>query len=540
VRVLSLAGIACAWLAMASPALGAQRYAAPGEVDTSPCTQVNPCNVESAVENAVANVDEVIIAPGTYVVGDPVIVVAGTNVHGEAGQARPVITSTQPITVGGDVGTGTTRVSHLEIVNTGAGAAFGLTDGIAEDIIARTNASLACNINTSTIRDSVCWSTGASGIAVRNEFAGVANLRNVTAIASGTSSTAIYAVSFGPGAGPVEVDARNVIARGTSFDVTAESDNDNLEDSATVTLHHSNFSVGSEVGVNASVTSATTNNNQETAPLFVDAANGNFHQTAASPTIDAGTSSATLLGTFDFDGDARATDGNCNGTAEPDIGADELPDADGDTDADACDNCPATANPSQANHDGDGQGNECDADDDNDGVLDGPDNCETGASAGTDTDGDGCKDAGEDADDDNDTVTDGFDNCALVANANQQDSDADGQGDACDATPLPPAPDPGPGTDTTAPDTTITENPPARSKSKTATFAFTGTDARVVASFECKRDAASFEPCTSPLTTKVGKGKHSFQVRAIDAAGNVDPTPASVDWKVKPKKKKKK
>ena len=38
-------------------------------------------------------------------------------------------------------------------------------------------------------------------------------------------------------------------------------------------------------------------------------------------------------------------------------------------------------------------------------------------------------------------------------------------------------------------------------------------------------------------STKVGKGKHIFQIRATDPAGNVDGSPATFDWKVKKKKK---
>ena len=92
--------------------------------------------------------------------------------------------------------------------------------------------------------------------------------------------------------------------------------------------------------------------------------------------------------------------------------------------------------------------------------------------------------------------------------------------------------------DADPPDTTITGQPKAKTKKKKATFEFTGTDARAVASFECSLNGAPFTTCTSPLTVKGKKGKNRFEVRAKDAAGNVDPTPATDDWKVKKKKKK--
>jgi len=38
---------------------------------------------------------------------------------------------------------------------------------------------------------------------------------------------------------------------------------------------------------------------------------------------------------------------------------------------------------------------------------------------------------------------------------------------------------------------------------------------------------------------KVRKGKHTFEVRAKDAAGNVDASPATDAWKVKKKQTKK-
>ena len=69
--------------------------------------------------------------------------------------------------------------------------------------------------------------------------------------------------------------------------------------------------------------------------------------------------------------------------------------------------------------------------------------------------------------------------------------------------------------------------------STSASFAFTASDAG--ATFECKLDASSFATCTSPkeysgLTT----GAHTFSVRASDAAGNADATPATQTWTIAP------
>jgi hypothetical protein len=89
--------------------------------------------------------------------------------------------------------------------------------------------------------------------------------------------------------------------------------------------------------------------------------------------------------------------------------------------------------------------------------------------------------------------------------------------------------------DTTPPDTTITSNPPNPSNSGAASFGFSGSDpgGSGVASFECKLDAGSFGTCTSPKSySGLALGPHTFQVRAKDAAGNLDPTPASYTWEV--------
>jgi DNA-binding beta-propeller fold protein YncE len=100
----------------------------------------------------------------------------------------------------------------------------------------------------------------------------------------------------------------------------------------------------------------------------------------------------------------------------------------------------------------------------------------------------------------------------------------------------PPAPPDGVGVaDTTPPDTAITKGPKSKTKSPKATFEFSSIEPG--STFECKLDDGAFEPCTSPHVVKAKKGKHTFEVRAEDAAGNGDATPATRSWKVKSRKK---
>jgi|SRR6266511_5557923 len=137
------------------------------------------------------------------------------------------------------------------------------------------------------------------------------------------------------------------------------------------------------------------------------------------------------------------------------------------------------------------------------------------------------------------TVTFGgpFPNAQLdISVSVEPDCDGDGFGDETQDPDISSCNPPG---DIAAPETTITKKPKNKTKKKRATFEFTSTEPD--ATFDCVLDGKStFKPCTSPLTVKVKKGKHSFSVQATDAAGNLDGTPATDSWKVKKKKKKKK
>lgn len=85
------------------------------------------------------------------------------------------------------------------------------------------------------------------------------------------------------------------------------------------------------------------------------------------------------------------------------------------------------------------------------------------------------------------------------------------------------------------PDTKITDGPKKRVKKRNVKFEFGGSEPGV--SFECQLDDNGFEPCSSPDKLRgLKRGAHAYAVRAIDAAGNADPSPADRRWQVKKRK----
>lgn len=88
-----------------------------------------------------------------------------------------------------------------------------------------------------------------------------------------------------------------------------------------------------------------------------------------------------------------------------------------------------------------------------------------------------------------------------------------------------------------APPETSLIKPLKKTKDTTPTFKFSSSETG--STFACKVDKGALAPCSSPATLKKLKpGKHTFQVQATDAAGNVDASPAQASFKVKRKRKK--
>jgi hypothetical protein len=85
--------------------------------------------------------------------------------------------------------------------------------------------------------------------------------------------------------------------------------------------------------------------------------------------------------------------------------------------------------------------------------------------------------------------------------------------------------------DTTPPGSIITDKPAATTQSSSASFGFASNEQN--ATFECSLDGGAYAGCSSPKEyTGLAAGEHTFRVRAVDAAGNVEPEAESHTWTV--------
>lgn len=342
-RAAALGAFAAA-LIWAPAAAAATRYASPvGDASDPSCPAADPCDIETAVEHAsVMTGDEVIVLPGLHDIGAEELTVGqpggkAIDVHGAVGEPRPEIR-----------GTGTTvvrmlasaTVSDLAITAQpagGSGAALRFDTNFiptAERLLVYAEGTFVVACTTPlwhaganpVLRDSVCHAdgpgAGSAGVGQSLSAGGPGTLTlsgelvNVTAI--GTDGAYGLNLEVGSNA-DLTLNATNVIARSdTGIDVRAEAFD--ATGTATVSLDHSSYATEQEtepVG-SAEVTDPGSSSNQTAAPAFVDASGGDFHQSAVSQTINAGTAADPLLGSLDLDRDQRVI-----GPA-PDIGADEL------------------------------------------------------------------------------------------------------------------------------------------------------------------------------------------------------------------------
>jgi hypothetical protein len=183
---------------------------------------------------------------------------------------------------------------RVRVVGAGATAVYMSTD---------------CAIRNSLVRIEGAFSFGLRGIgtAAANTSA---SARNVTAIASGSTSIGAAAEYNGSSPGSFTLELENSILQGTEQDLKAMA---GAQGPGNIAVNHSNFDTSSPVG-GAKVIDG--GGNQTAPPAYVGAESGDFREAAGSPTIDAGVGDE--IGPLDLSGNPRVL-----GPA-PDIGAFEF------------------------------------------------------------------------------------------------------------------------------------------------------------------------------------------------------------------------
>ena len=296
----------------AAPAGAAQRFASPtASPAASACTVFAPCTADVAINSAAIG-DEVVLAPGTYAVANPITITKAITVRGDASGPRPVLQATLSTALVAITAPGSS-LSHVEVRASGVSKPAISVEAAAtvDRVVAISNSGTGIDVLSDAtppvVRNSVAVTHGAdSGAGVAGlrtsdgPNGGTVEIRNVTARADAANS-----VGFRCRTTTATTTIVNTIARGTTSDVDASVPSGQTPKCPATT---SNARAAYSPGFTPTFTAD---------PLFTDAAAGNYRPLTGSSTTDAGTTAAQN-GTLDLDGAART-----QGTAT-DVGAYEL------------------------------------------------------------------------------------------------------------------------------------------------------------------------------------------------------------------------
>jgi len=319
-------------LAGAPTANAAQRYTSPSGAAADPCTQLQPCDIVTAINGKSGNMpnagDEVVVEPGSYYKSGTTSTPLSTelsppvneSIHGVAGQPRPVINSAAgPYALFLSAASPGLSATDLDIEQTALGGnGLLLSDATVDRLFVHAD-GFGCAPDSGTITNSVCWTSnsgsGWAGLAVDSggSSPSTVTLRNVDVFATHTGNDGI--ALDGSGTGAFTLNATNVIAHGgtdaTHFDVNVHPS------SGTFTANFTNSDYATtNTSATGHITPLGTAANIAADPALVDPVAGDFHETAVSPTIDAGLVEPAN-GSLDLDGQPRIV-----GTLT-DIGADQ-------------------------------------------------------------------------------------------------------------------------------------------------------------------------------------------------------------------------
>ncbi len=331
---------------------------------------------------------------------------------------------------------------------------------------------------TLNIEDSVLdlGTSGTAGLRARPPASGTASVptaNHLTVVGGAAGSTGVVADATEAGA-TATVSLSNSIVRGPTTSL--------VNDAGSVTVSRSNYQTTQGTVTNGG------SNLVGVDPSFINPA-GDYHLRATSPLVDKG---AVTGASLDRDRKGRSFDGDKNGVPVPDMGAYELRDVtapqttftSGQSGA-INDNTPVFAFRSEA-----GAKFECQVD---------AGAWQSCASPTTTT-----------------PLADGVHSFSVRATDEVFNVETTPAVRSFTV-------------DTAVPNATITKKPPKRFFKKRVKFKF-ATD-EPGATFQCLLDNRAWQKCQPTFRFNVKVGKHRLLVRAVDAAGNVDPTPQRYRYK---------
>jgi hypothetical protein len=321
-RILIMAVVGAALFALPASAIGATRYAAPGGGEAAPCAATVPCSLSYAIGAATAG-DEVVVTSGTYQVATGVVGSVPLTVRGTPGAARPRIVGAAGIIPLGFTARATVSDLTVEGTNAPEGALTLAGAGSVAERVEVVNSGTTPELAAVIV--STDWTVTDSLIVARSKFAipfaalvnadGTGTMRNDTVVGEGEKTFGI--AIFSAAKHTLTTKATNTIVSAGTVAMFQGA-----ESMSSLAFDHSDLAGTIEAGTPVTSTAGITG-----APLFVNAAGGDYREALGSPTIDAGLNDPAN-GTTDLNGNARALPGRLTCGPPPpaitDIGAYEL------------------------------------------------------------------------------------------------------------------------------------------------------------------------------------------------------------------------